>query len=85
MHTEAKHSLSKLKWRCRRGTLELDLLLTRYLESAYPQADDLEQQYFIKLLDLQDPEILSYLIGNRLPDPEWLDAIVKKIRTLPAN
>ena len=79
------NSFSKLKWRCRRGTLELDILLTRYLESAYLQADDPEKQYFIKLLDLQDPEIISYLMGNRLPEPEWLDAIVKKIRALPAN
>jgi antitoxin CptB len=79
------NSLSKLKWRCRRGTLELDLLLTRYLESAYPQADEIEKQHFQKLLDLQDPEILSYLMGNRLPEPEWLAAIVTKIRALPAN
>ena len=79
------NSLSKLKWRCRRGTLELDLLLTRYLESAYPQADEIEKQHFQKLLDLQDPEILSYLMGNCLPEPEWLAAIVKKIRALPAN
>ena len=79
------NSFSKLKWRCRRGTLELDILLTRYLESAYPQADYPEKQHFIKLLDLQDPEIISYLMGDRLPEPEWLAAIVKKIRALPAN
>ena len=79
------NSFSKLKWRCRRGTLELDILLVRYLDSAYQQADDVEKQHFIRLLDLQDPEIISYLMGNRLPEPEWLDAIVKKIRALPAN
>ena len=79
------NSLSKLKWRCRRGTLELDLLLTRYLEATYQQADEIEQQHFQKLLDLQDPEIISYLMGNRFPEPEWLAAIVKKIRSLPAN
>lgn len=78
-------SISKLKWQCRRGTLELDILLTRYLDSSYLQADDIERQHFMKLLDLQDPELISYLMGNRMPEPEWLLTIVNKIRTLPAN
>ncbi len=78
------NSFSKLKWRCRRGTLELDLLLNRYLDFAYQQADEIEQQHFLKLLELQDPELISYLMGNRMPEPEWLITIVKKIRALPS-
>jgi len=32
--------LSQLKWRCRRGVKELDLILNTYLEQYYENADD---------------------------------------------
>ncbi len=42
--------LAKLRWQCRRGTKELDLLLQRYLDSGYLLADDEEQALFAQLL-----------------------------------
>ncbi len=43
-------SLAKLKWRCRRGTKELDYLLEAYLEQHYQDANKKEQNLFIELL-----------------------------------
>ena len=79
------NSFSKIKWQCRRGTLELDIMLSRYLDSAYEKAEDFEKQQFLNLLDLQDTELMTYLMGNQLPESEGLAGIVKKIRALPAN
>ena len=76
---------SKLSWRCRRGTLELDLLLTRYLERCYQQADPDEQQQFEHLLTLEDPQLQHYLMGQSRPQEEALVALVDKIRALPLD
>ena len=75
--------LSRLTWRCRRGTLELDLLLQRYLERCYQQADPVEQQQFEQLLSLEDPPLQRYLMGQDRPDEEALATLVDKIRALP--
>lgn len=50
---------AKLQWQCRRGSLELDLLLKRYLETAYWQADDAEKARFMEMLKLDDEALLA--------------------------
>jgi antitoxin CptB len=54
---------SQLYWQCRRGSLELDLLLKNYLENRYAQATKLEQQKFSELLKLEDDELLPALLS----------------------
>ncbi|OQW79570.1 MAG: succinate dehydrogenase assembly factor 2 [Proteobacteria bacterium ST_bin11] len=76
-------NINKLRWRCRRGTLELDLILLRYLESRYPKADISEQQTFLLLLGLEDTELMRYLMGEQLPQDELLTNLILIIRALP--
>lgn len=52
---------SKLYWQCRRGSLELDLLLKAYLENDYEKATPLKRQKFEQLLQLDDDELLPAL------------------------
>ncbi len=54
---------SQLYWQCRRGSLELDLLLKRYLENQYLQATESEQQQFVELLKLEDDDLLPALLS----------------------
>jgi antitoxin CptB len=51
--------LAKLRWQCRRGSLELDLLLNNYLETRYPVADEEEKSRFVEMLKLDDSELLA--------------------------
>jgi antitoxin CptB len=75
-------SSSRLRWQCRRGMRELDVLLSRYLEREYPQAAEMEQRAFERLLQLSDPELMSYLlIGHDPEDPE-LARVVQRLRTV---
>jgi len=74
--------LKKLRWRCRRGTLELDLMLTRYVEHGYPSASKTEQQSFLRLLELEDSELMNYLIGGQIPGDVALSSLVAAIRRL---
>lgn len=55
--------LAKLRWQCRRGSLELDLLLNRYLETRYPVAGEEEKACFVEMLKLDDSELLVQCDG----------------------
>lgn len=86
--------IGRIRWRCRRGMLELDLLLQGFLQRGYRQLDDGEQQLFLELLNLSDQHLLDYLLNTRTPaDPAW-ELLCDKIRqaqgpgqeqTLPAR
>jgi len=75
--------INKLRWRCRRGTLELDLMLARYLDRCYLDADSDERGVFLKLLALEDSDLLRYMLGEQCPQDVELAQIVGKIRGLP--
>ncbi len=71
--------LNKLAWRCRRGTRELDLLLSKYLEYRYSQATKIEQAQFEDLLVLEDNQLQAYLLDNK-PAPGDLRILIEKIK-----
>ena len=58
------NQLARLRWQCRRGTKELDLLLQRYLDSGYLLADDEEKALFVELLELEDDELVGGFDGG---------------------
>ena len=71
--------LSRLRWRCRRGMRELDELLQRYLEQRYSSAQEKERRAFESLLELQDPILLSYLLGYQAPTDSELQHVITRI------
>jgi antitoxin CptB len=70
--------LGHLRWRCRRGMKELDILLERYVERCWPEAPPEERAVFEALLEVQDPEIYAYCLGTA-PVPDHLAALVERI------
>jgi antitoxin CptB len=76
--------VARLRWRCRRGMRELDLLLSRYLERDYPAASPAERDAFVRILDLQDPQLFGYLLGGDLPVEASLRNVVARIRRTDA-
>lgn len=76
--THHRAPFTKLKWRCRRGMRELDVVLERYLEQRYAYAPIAEQQAFEALLDLPDPQLFAYVMRREEPsDSGWVDVIAK--------
>ena len=73
--------LSQLKWHCRRGMRELDVLLMRYMDREYPDADPEHQAAFETLLSLQDPEILALLTGRVAAEDVHLQNVVQRLLT----
>jgi antitoxin CptB len=79
---EAARDVARLRWRCRRGMRELDVLLLRYLDRDWPTASSAERAAFAQLVDLQDPELFGYLVGRAEPAEGAQRAIVDAIRQL---
>lgn len=72
--------IKQLRWRCRRGTLELDLILLRYLDNCYLVADKAEQLAFQQLLGLEDVILMRYLMADEQPDDQSLSAVIDHLR-----
>ncbi|PTR14837.1 MULTISPECIES: succinate dehydrogenase assembly factor 2 [unclassified Nitrosospira] len=49
--------LERVRWRCRRGLLELDLVLQRFVDEYYARLGEAERRQFETLLDLSDNEL----------------------------
>jgi antitoxin CptB len=66
----------KLHWQCRRGMLELDLLLIPFLEKTYPHLNETQQEIFVRLLACHDQDLYAWLVKHETPeDPSFLPLI----------
>jgi antitoxin CptB len=77
--------IGKLRWRCRRGMKELDLLLTRYVDEKYREATPDEQQAFWQLLDADDPLLYAYFMGRQPPPDDVLSSLLQQIAAGAVN
>jgi antitoxin CptB len=77
-------SEARIRWQCRRGTRELDQLLLGWFDAAYALASDTQKSAFRALLELQDPELIDYLLGATVPADSQLADVVVSIRNRPS-
>ena len=80
IHFSDKNLLSRLKWACIRGMLELDILLSQYLNEKYHLWSEDDKKSFIKLISYSDPELFSWLMGSLKPDQPHIKKMVEAIR-----
>jgi len=64
-------ALSKLRWRCRRGLLENDLLIERFFSSHGAAITPVQAEGLEVLMDLPDNDLLDLLL--RRTEPVELD------------
>ncbi len=70
----------KLRWRSRRGLLELDLLLERFLANHLETMSQEDIKIYDALLKLADKDFLDLVMGEMLPpDKDW-ETVLGKIR-----
>jgi antitoxin CptB len=73
-------NIERLRWQCRRGMLELDVLLLAFLEQHYSDLSPSLQRLFIRLLGLPDPVIHAWCVGGEPPEDEEFLELVASIR-----
>ena len=62
----------RIRWQCRRGLLELDLVLSAFVERHLERLDARQVAYFRELLELPDNDLLDLVMGVAEPvDPRW--------------
>jgi antitoxin CptB len=59
---------ARLRWRSRRGLLENDLLLTRFLDAHEAELSDDDVDALTRLLDLADNPLLDLILARSEPD-----------------
>jgi len=74
------YNIARLRWDCRRGMLELDLLLLPFLEKVFPTLTEQEQQLFIELLACTDQDLYIWLIGHEQPSDPKFNQLIKRVR-----
>lgn len=72
--------LGRIRWLCRRGTRELDALLTAFVEQAYDGLPAGERAAFVRLLACEDDQLWDWLTGRSEPDDEELAHLAARIR-----
>jgi antitoxin CptB len=68
--------LERLRWHCRRGLLELDLVLGRFLELHLHDLDAAQREILGELLEHADNDLLDWALGREdPPDPRYRGVI----------
>jgi len=75
-----ERNLERLRWRCRRGLLENDLILARFLDARGDEITEAEAAALGRLLELADGELWDLLSGRAEPGDASLRPLVAALR-----
>jgi len=67
--------LDRIRWRCRRGLLELDLVLEAFLKGGYNRLDAGQRRLFNELLEQPDNDLLDLALGRSEPEPRFRELV----------
>lgn len=72
----------RLRWRCmRRALLELDITLTRFLESGgFEKLSSEQQKAFVALADMEDYDLWDLITGKAEVDDSRMTSVVSILR-----
>ena len=76
---------AKLKWRCRRGVKEFDVLFNQILDKEYSRLTEEQKGYFHLLLDEQDSIIMDWLFDRSQPEDEGMKWIIGRLQGISEN
>jgi len=77
-----ERALSKLHWRCRRGLLENDLFVERFLQRYQATLTVGQARGLLVLMDLPDNDLLDLFLGRKEPEGELDQAEVRHVLQL---
>ncbi len=70
----------RIRWHCRRGMLELDLVLNRFLDSRFGELSSEQKSALTRLLELPDTDLWDLVIGRADVDDVGCAEIVGMLR-----
>ena len=75
-----QEKIKRLRWQCRRGMLELDLLLGAFLDQYYLNLSAADKDLFEQLLTYSDQDLYRYLIKQQLFEDQSMQALIERVR-----
>lgn len=72
--------LERARWRCRRGLLELDIILQRFMDQHYTQLDEQGLEQFEKLLALPDNDLWDLITTRQVTADDNLQQVLKLLQ-----
>ncbi len=75
-------AFERVRWHCRRGLLELDLVLSRFLDSHWPELAAPDRDAFAALLGLPDNDLWDIVSGRGEHYPAGAVAVVGLLRAV---
>ncbi len=79
MNSEASENVN-YRWQCRRGMLELDLLLNNFVDKQVVNLNAEQKQTFEMLLSYPDQTLLDLLLGNSVSSDSSIASLVQQIQ-----
>jgi antitoxin CptB len=70
----------RARWRCRRGLLELDIILQRFMDRHYAELDEQELAQFERLLDLPDNDLWDLIAKRQANVDENVQQVLKLLQ-----
>lgn len=80
MITQESLSSGALRWRCRRGMLELDLMLRTFVDKKVSSLSQGELEVFDRLLNYPDQVLLELFLNQTQSSDKEISQFVKRIR-----
>ncbi|MBD2858570.1 succinate dehydrogenase assembly factor 2 [Spongiibacter sp. KMU-158] len=75
----SENEIKRIYWGCRRGMLEIDLVMVPFFEQRFRQLSEQDQQRFVNLLECEDTELFQWFLGKGQPEDPELASIVADI------
>lgn len=75
----SKEDKARIKWACRRGMLELDVVIMPFFEECFDSLTESEQQDFVALLECDDPDLFTWVMQHGRSEEANLANMVDKI------
>jgi antitoxin CptB len=74
--------LERARWRCRRGLLELDIVLQRFMDKHYVQLDETGLRQFDTLLNLPDNDLWEMIALRKEVEDSSLQPVLYLLQTV---
>lgn len=75
----------KLRWNCRRGMKELEVLLLPFLDHCYDELSLTHKIQFVRLLGFDDASLFSWFMGYETPEDALLATTIQEVQYAVAN
>ncbi len=72
--------LERARWRCRRGLLELDIILQRFMDQHYAQLGENELWQFEMLLSQSDNDLWDMIAARKTLADDRLQSVLKLLQ-----